>query len=84
MNTLDIKPLAESLSFNDSDFSVHLKDARTITVPLAWFPKLNEANDEQLHNYIIMGDGEGIHWPDIDEDISVNGLLFGRASKDAA
>jgi len=56
---------------------VSLVDGRTITVPLLWFPRLVSANQKQLANYELLGDGEGIHWPDVDEDISVAGLLRG-------
>jgi len=50
---------------------------RKIVVPLVWFPRLLNATKDQLENYEILGDGEGIHWPDIDEDLSVAGLLSG-------
>ncbi|MBX9894218.1 MAG: DUF2442 domain-containing protein [Nitrosomonas sp.] len=54
---------------------VSLIDGRTIAIPLVWFPRLASANQKQLANYELLGDGEGIHWPDVDEDISVAGLL---------
>ena len=56
---------------------VDLLDGRTITVPLAWFPRLLHATSEQRTNWKIAGAGFGIHWPDVDEDISVQGLLRG-------
>ena len=56
---------------------VSLVDGRTVSVPLVWFPRLAAATSEQRKNYELLGDGEGIHWPDIDEDLSVDGLLKG-------
>jgi len=61
---------------NDS-LSVDLRDGRTITVPLAWYPRLLHATDEQRQNWKVSGGGYGIHWPDIDEDLSTEGLLLG-------
>ncbi|HLQ26664.1 MAG TPA: DUF2442 domain-containing protein [Acidiferrobacterales bacterium] len=79
MSTLpiEIHPLAQDIQFTDDDLIVSLVDGRKVTVPLIWFPRLSNATKEQLENYEILGDGEGIHWPDIDEDISVEGLLRG-------
>lgn len=65
---------------HDDSFSVELMDGRTITVPLAWFPRLLSATSEQLQNWEICGGGYGIHWEDIDEDISTEGLLRGAAA----
>lgn len=56
---------------------VHLVDGRTIIVPLAWYPRLFDASAEQRNDYRLLGDGEYIHWPQIDEDLSVSGLLCG-------
>ncbi len=60
--------------------SVDLEDGRTIVVPLAWFPKLLHATRGQRENWRICGGGFGIHWPDLDEDISTEGLLRGAAA----
>jgi len=57
--------------------SVALMDGRIISVPLTWYPKLLHATEEQLKNWKIAGGGYGIHWPDLDEDISTEGLLRG-------
>ncbi len=57
--------------------SVDLMDGRTITVPLAWYPRLANAKPEQLARWEIAGAGYGIHWPDLDEDLSTEGLLRG-------
>lgn len=61
----------------DDEIKAFLADGRTVSVPLAWSWRLSEATTEQRQNYEIIGDGQGVHWPDIDEDISVNGMLYG-------
>ena len=66
-----------AVSFSSDSLSVSLKDGRTITVPLVWFPKLLHASPEQLRNWKVAGGGYGIHWPDLDEDLSTEGLLRG-------
>lgn len=68
-------PLAVSVTIAPDELIVTLADSRRVSVPLAWFPKLARATAGQLQNYELLGDGEGIHWPDLDEDVSVEGLL---------
>ena len=63
--------------FTEDTMSVDLMDGRTITVPLAWYPRLYHAAAEQRANWEVSGGGYGIHWPDIDEDLSTEGLLRG-------
>lgn len=65
------------VSFTDHAISVDLADGRTITVPLAWYPRLLHATPEQRTDWQIAGGGYGIHWPSIDEDLSSEGLLRG-------
>jgi len=79
MSTLvvEVHPLAQDVSFTDDDLIVSLVDGRKVVVPLVWFARLSSASKSQLENYEILGDGEGIHWPDLDEDLSVAGLLRG-------
>ncbi|NOX55938.1 MAG: DUF2442 domain-containing protein [Planctomycetes bacterium] len=67
---------------DDNELTVDLADGRRVTVPLAWFPRLLHAAPSLRGNWRLIGDGQGIHWPDIDEDISVNGLLRGGAPPD--
>ena len=74
---VEVFPLAQQVRFTDDELIVSLVDGRTITVPLLWFPRLAGATTAQLRNYEILGDGKGLHWPEIDEDLSVEGLLFG-------
>ena len=62
---------------------VSLKDGRTISAPLAWFPRLLDASPEALSNWEIAGGGYGLHWPDLDEDLSTEGLLRGAPSVEA-
>ncbi len=65
------------VKFGKDTLSVGLRDGRTITVPLAWYPRLYNATAAQRKNWRVAGGGYGIHWPDIDEDLSTEGLLRG-------
>jgi hypothetical protein len=78
MNTVvsDI-PRIMDVQVTDELITARLSDGRTISVPLAWSWRLSEATPEQRSNYELIGSGLGIHWPDIDEDISATGMLFG-------
>jgi hypothetical protein len=67
----------KDVSFTEDSLVVDLMDGRTISVPLAWYPRLLSATPEQLRNWQISGGGYGIHWPEIDEDLSTEGLLRG-------
>jgi len=83
MNTLAIQiemPSAKRVVVSDDTLSVDLADGRTISVPIEWFPPLLHATAEERAKWRVIGNGEGIHWEDIDEDISVEGLLAGKAS----
>ena len=77
MNTLAIKiePRIIDLSFLENAIQVILADGREVSAPLEWFPKLRDANDKQRKNWRLIGKGIGIHWEEIDEDISVKSLL---------
>ena len=77
---LEHECLAQKVVFAEDSFVVYLNDGRTISVPIIWFPRLLNGNKRERENYELIGDGEGIHWPDIDEDISVEGILAGRRS----
>ena len=80
MSTLavELHPQAINIECTNSLIIVELADGRTISAPLVWFPRLSKASKEQLENWQLLGDGEGIHWPDVDEDLSVAGLLIGN------
>lgn len=69
--------LAKSIELDDHMMHVQLTDGRVISVPLIWFPLLRDATPEQRANYEIGAGGRGLHWPDIDEDLSVAGLMSG-------
>jgi len=75
-----IDPRAKEIRCNDDELVVVLADGRSIATPLAWFPRLLHASSAARANFEILGDGQGIHWPDLDEDISVEGLLRGATS----
>ncbi len=67
----------KSVDITDDAIVANLIDGRMISVPLAWSWRLSEATAEERTHYEIIGDGQGIHWPDIDEDISAEGMLYG-------
>ncbi len=67
----------QNVNFTEETISVDLMDGRTITVPLAWYPRLLNATSDQRKNWQICGGGYGIHWDDIDEDLSTEGMLRG-------
>ena len=73
-----IEPLATSARCTDDALHVALADGREVSVPLAWFPRLQAASKDERSNWRLIGGGVGIHWPDVDEDISVDGLLAVR------
>jgi hypothetical protein len=82
MNTLaiEIEPRALSARCTEDELIVPLADGRTLSVPLVWFPRLAAASPEHRNEIELIGHGEGLRWPAIDEDISIIGLLAGRAS----
>ncbi|MCZ4344874.1 DUF2442 domain-containing protein [Devosia neptuniae] len=82
--TLETEPLAVDLVVDSTSLRVSLDDGRELAVPLAWFPRLRDASDADRANWRLIGRGEGIHWPALDEDISVRGLLAGRRQANAA
>lgn len=81
ISVLEIREaFASTVRIGDDSLVVDLYDGRTITVPLAWFPRLARGTPAQRENYCLIGGGTGLHWPDLDEDISVESLLAGRRS----
>ena len=75
-----IVPKAENITITFDALTVDLDDGRSITVPLAWYPRLINATKSELDNWRLVGKGFGIHWEDIDEDVSIEGLLLGKPS----
>ena len=82
MNSLILKeaPRAMAVECSDDELRVSLTDGRCLSVPVAWFPRLAHASPAQRADYELLGDGQGIHWPGVDEDVSVMGLLAGQPS----
>ena len=83
MNSLMVKirlAVASAATVTEDTLTVELSDGRTIAVPLAWYPRLIHATKKERGNWRLIGKGQGIHWPDLDEDVSVEGLLAGRPS----
>jgi hypothetical protein len=74
---LRVDPRITGVRVSDDTITATLADGRTITVPLVWSWRLSEATTEQRANWRLIGSGEGVHWPDVDEDISVRGMLDG-------
>ena len=74
---------AQNVSVTDDELIVTLSDGRTISVPLAWYPRLWHGTPAERNNWRLIGKGDGIHWEDLDEDISVEGLLLGRPSSES-
>ena len=73
-------PKAQRVTVSDDALTVDLADGRTIAVPLAWYPRLLHGSEAERQHWRLIGGQEGIHWPDLDEDISVENLLFGKPS----
>jgi len=82
MSDTDLRVM--SLSIDAERLTVELMDGRAIAVPLAWYPRLANATQAQRDNWELAGGGYGIHWPDIDEDLSTEGLLMGARAPQTA
>ena len=73
-------PSARAVRVTEDTLTVDLTDGRSISVPVHWYPRLQGGNLEERNHWELLGDGDGIHWPALDEDLSVEGLLAGRRS----
>ena len=82
--TVEMPPKAISVNITDDTLSVDLEDGRTISVPIGWYPRLAYGTPEERANFELSGASRGIHWPDLDEDIGVEGLLLGKKSAESA
>ena len=80
-SVVETNPLALDIQLTNDELTVALADGRRISVPLAWFPRLLHATPQQRSKWELLGNGQGIHWPEVDEDLSVEGLLAGRRSR---
>jgi hypothetical protein len=74
------KAKAQNVSVTEDTLTIDLVDGRTVSVPLAWYPRLLYGQIEERNNWRLIGKGEGIHWPDLDEDISIENILLGKPS----
>jgi len=85
MRTLVIERdvFAESVCCSDDSMTVRFDDGRSLSVPLAWYPRLLHGTTKEREQYALIGNGEGIHWPELDEDVSVDGLLAGQRSAES-
>ena len=81
ISTIEIRPVAaRRVAVTDDALTVDLDDGRTISVPLAWYPRLLHGSTAERQNWRFIGRGEGIHWPDLDEDISIENIVYGQPS----
>lgn len=80
MSILTAEAKAQKVMVTDDTLAVDVNDGRTISVPLAWYPRLLHGTPEERNNWRFIGEKEGIHWPDLDEDISIENLLMGKPS----
>lgn len=87
MNTSGVErknaALARRVHCSAETLTVELSDGRTLSVPLEWYPRLRHGTPKERENWELIGQGDGIHWPDLDEDLSVEGLLAGRRSMES-
>lgn len=84
MNSSRAEPRAVSVKVTRQALAVELADGRTLVVPIGWYPRLLHGTVSERNKWRLIGKGEGIHWPELDEDISVRGLLAGTASGESA
>ena len=78
---VNIEPRIKDIKISEDTITAQLEDGRIISVPLVWSWRLSEATLTQRNNYKLIGNGIGVHWPDIDEDISAEGMLYGIPAK---
>ena len=76
-----IEPRLLTIKVTEDEIIAYLVDGRTVSVPLIWSWRLLEATEKQRQNFEIIGDGQGVHWLDIDEDISIDGMLYGSPAR---
>jgi hypothetical protein len=74
---VETEPAASDVTVTEDELIVSLVDGRRLSAPLAWYPRLLHASIEERNEWELIGDGEGIHWPRIDEDLSISGILRG-------
>jgi Protein of unknown function (DUF2442) len=82
-STLETTPAAVRVAVTDDAVSVELADGRTVAAPLAWYPRLVHASPAERADWRLVGNGRGVHWPTVDEDVSVENLLAGKPSAES-
>lgn len=82
-STVDSQAAAANVHLSDDTLTVELSDGRVLSVPVSWYPRLSHGTAEERNNWRLIGRGHGIHWEDLDEDISVDGLLAGKPSAES-
>jgi hypothetical protein len=78
------RPVAVDVEVSEDTLTVHLADGRSIAVPVIWYPRLADGTPQERAHWELIGSGHGIHWPELDEDISVEALLTGQRSSEAS
>jgi uncharacterized protein DUF2442 len=84
MSSLTTDVRVQKVALTEDSIKIDLSDGRSISAPLAWYPRLLHGTAEERNNWRLIGNAEGIHWPDLDEDISVESLLSGKPSRESA
>lgn len=83
-STIDVTMAnVSTVSVSDDYLTVSLEDGRKISIPLSWYPRLFHATEEERRNFRLIGNGSGIHWEDLDEDISIEGIIAGHQSQES-
>ncbi|MBN1997005.1 DUF2442 domain-containing protein [candidate division KSB1 bacterium] len=82
-NILEMDSKINNASFTDDSLIIDLSDGRTITVPIAWYPRLLYGSLKERQNWRLIGNGEGIFWPDLDEEVSVENIIAGKPSRES-
>jgi hypothetical protein len=81
ISTIEIQPtLAERISIDEELLTIDFVDGRSVSIPLEWYPRLVHGTVQERNNWRLIGQGEGIHWPELDEDISVENVWAGQSS----
>ena len=78
-----VRPAATHVSVSETTIDIALSDGRSLSVPISWYPRLEHGTEAERNNWRLIGSGLGIHWPDFDEDISVEALIAGRPSNES-
>ena len=78
-----IRPCATNVDISENTINIELYDGRSLSVPLSWYPRLEHASPEERNTWELIGSGLGIHWPEIDEDVSIEAVISGKPSNES-